>query len=149
NRMTEVTDPSGGVTRYHYGPAGNLIRTELPNSVVETRGYDSRNRLISIHDAGSQGVLADFQYTLGPTGLRTSVTEGSGRQLDYSYDADYRLVRESFSDSVEGNREISYSYDSVGNRLSRDDSAMGITSYDYDANDRLVSERLAGAVTTY
>ena len=35
--METVTDPEGGVTRYIYDAAGNLVRTDLPNGTFETR----------------------------------------------------------------------------------------------------------------
>ena len=37
----------------------------------------------------------------------------------------------------------------MGNRLTRNDSAEGLTQYTYDANDRLLTETLAGDVTQY
>src|SRR5262249_36141321 len=51
-------------------------------------------------------------------------------------------------DAVLGNRTIDYTYDAVGNRLSRNDSALGegLTSYTYDAQDRLVTEVANGRV---
>ncbi len=51
--------------------------------------------------------------------------------------------------SETADRVIAYEYDDVGNRLSRDDSAAGVTTYAYDPIDRLLDEvltELAGDV---
>jgi RHS repeat-associated protein len=145
-----VTDPHGGVTHEIYDAAGNLIRTELPDGTVETRRYDSRNRLtaLEVRDAAG-GVISGITYILGPTGRRDSVIEDTGRRVDYSYDALDRLTQEKILDAVFGDRTIDYAYDAVGNRVSRADSAEGTTTYDYDAMDQLQSETLAGHVTRY
>ena len=75
--------------------------------------------------------------------------EGNGRTVDYSYDPAGRLVEESIVDPVNGDRSISYSYDAANNRLTRDDSAEGLTDYSYDANDRLVQATLNGVSMDY
>ena len=102
-----------------------------------------------MEQSNAQGVLARYIYTLDIAGNRTAVVEVGGRRVEYSYDALHRLVSESITDPVAGNRTISYTYDAVGNRLSRTDSLEGTTTYEYDANDRLLSTVLAGAETRY
>ncbi|NJR73770.1 MAG: VWA domain-containing protein [Scytonema sp. CRU_2_7] len=149
NRMQTVSDRSGGVTRYVYDAVGNLVRTELPNNTVETREYDSLDRLISVEQRGASGIIAGYEYTLGLAGNRLAVTEANGRQVNYAYDRLYRLVQEVISDPTTGNRTIGYTYDAVGNRLSRNDSGEGLTTYSYDDNDRLLREILNGQTTEY
>jgi RHS repeat-associated protein len=155
-RMATVTDPAGGVTRYTYDAAGNLVETDLPNGTVEARSYDVLNRLVFLENIGSMGsnvgpgaVISSYQYTLGPTGIRTDVVEDTGRKVHYDYDALYRLIGETITDPVNGDRTIDYTYDPVGNRLTRNDSGEGLTSYTYDANDRLLTEDLAGQIAQY
>jgi RHS repeat-associated protein len=149
NRLLTVTDPQGGQTKYTYDAAGNLVRTDLPNHTYEIRQYDALNRLAFLDNEGPSGTISSYRYALDPTGNRTAVVEDTGRRVDYTYDALFRLTDEKITDSVNGNRDISYVYDPVGNRLIRKDSVEGETDYAYDANDRLLTETLAGIVTQY
>jgi RHS repeat-associated protein len=149
NRQETVTDPSLGVTRYEYDNVGNLVRTELPNGTTETRQYDDLNHLVYLETDGPSGVISSYRYTLAPTGRRDAVVEQDGRRVDYGYDALDRLTQEQITDAVFGNRTIDYTYDPVGNRLTRNDSAEGLTAYTHDDNDRLLTETLAGVATVY
>ena len=149
NRLATVTAPDLGVTRHTYNAVGNLIQTEFPHGTVETRDYDDLNRLVFLEHAGPSGAIASYSYAISPTGQRSSVIEQDGRRVDYTYDDLNRLSREAITDAVFGDRTFDYTYDAVGNRLSRNDSATGLTEYTYDANDRLLTETLAGALTEY
>jgi RHS repeat-associated protein len=148
NRLATVTN-QGGITRYEYDAVGNLVRTELPNNVVETRSYDDLYRLVSLESRGDSGILARFLYTVDGVGNRTDIIEGTGRQVHYTYDELSRLVGETITEPLGGIRTIDYSYDTVGNRIARDDSDEGLTQYAYDANDRLLSETRSGQTTQY
>ena len=141
NRMRTVTDRDGGTTSYSYDSVGRLVGTEYPNGVVAVRQYDALDRLIGIQfHTPTGGTLAGYEYTFNQAGLRTEVREDNGRRVEYAYDKLYRLVEERVSDPVAGDRSFRYSYDAVGNRLTKDDSLLGMTTYRYDENDRLVEE---------
>ena len=145
-----VTDPEGKVTSYAYDADRNLVRTDMPNGVVETRSYDDLDRLTSLEDTNSSGgVIASYTYTLGATGLVDEVVENTGKTVDYTYDASGRLTQEKITDAVHGNRTIDYTYDAVGNRLTMDDSVGGLTMYTYDAMNRTITSALAGQITHY
>jgi RHS repeat-associated protein len=94
-------------------------------------------------------VISSYRYTLDADGNRTQVVEDTGRTVQYAYDALSRLVSETITDPVNGNRTMSYTYDPVGNRLTLNDSAEGETVSTYDANDRLLTETLGSQVTQY
>ncbi|WP_017327373.1 RHS repeat domain-containing protein [Synechococcus sp. PCC 7336] len=81
-------------------------------------------------------------------GNRTQVVELDGRQVNYTYDSTYRLLSESISDPLAGDRLIEYSYDAVGNRLTRNDSAEGLTLYTYNQNNQLTTTLDGGGITT-
>ncbi|UBF29556.1 hypothetical protein K9N68_14015 [Kovacikia minuta CCNUW1] len=151
NRLSTVRDPNSGVTTYTYDPVSNLIRTTLPNNTVETRQYDDLNRLLYLENNSPNGIINSFRYTLDKTSNRSAVQEHDGRRVQYTYDALYRLTQEAITNPGAANptRTIRYGYDSVGNRLSRNDSAEGVTTYDYDANDRLLNATTNSIATTY
>jgi len=149
NRLATVTDPSSGTTSYHYDAASNLTETDFPNGTKEIRQYDTVNRLVYLENDGPSGVISSYAYTLSPTGLQDSVVEDTGRRVDYGYDALDRLTSETITDASAGNRTITYTYDPVGNRLTMNDSAEGLTTSTYDANDRLLTDTLNGVVTQY
>ncbi|MHB8861524.1 MAG: putative Ig domain-containing protein [Pirellulaceae bacterium] len=149
HRLETVTDSDLGVTRYTYDAASNLTRSEFPNGTVETRSYDDLNRLLFLESRGPSGVITSHRYTLTPIGQRASIVEQGGRRVDYTYDVLNRLTREAIADAVFGDRTFDYTYDAVGNRLTRSDSASGLTQYSYDANDRLLTELSGGALTQF
>ncbi len=152
NRLETVIDTNGGVTTYFYNDNSNLIRTEFPNGTVETREYDTLNRLTYIATTDINGeIISSFRYELDAEGHRTQVTEQDGRLVKYYYDDLDRLTKEEIFDvgGTDATRTIEYTYDAVGNRLSRFDSGEGTTLYTYDNNDRLLTETTDGVVTTY
>ncbi|MCX5955720.1 MAG: putative Ig domain-containing protein [Cyanobacteria bacterium] len=150
NRLKTVTDADGGVAVYGYDSVGNLVSTLFANDVKETRRYDDLNRLTFLENRSSSDVvLSSYAYSLDAMGNRTRVVEADGRTVNYSYDDLYRLVQESITDPVNGNRTIAYLMDAVGNRLKRTDSVEGITTYSYDVNDRLLEEVLGGNTISY
>ncbi len=148
NRLDTVTNGSD-VTDYNYDPVGNLSQTILPNGVIESRSYDSLNRLLNLETRKGVDILTGFTYTLDKSGMRKSVTEQDGRKVEYKYDSLYRLTEEKITDATNGNRVTSYSMDAVGNRTSKADSVDGTTGYVYDANDRLMTETKGSEVTSY
>jgi RHS repeat-associated protein len=83
--------------------------------------------------------ISNYSYTLGAAGNRLSVSELSGRTVNYSYDDLYRLTSETISGASSQNGTISYQYDPVGNRLQRNSTVPAIPAtglLNYDANDR-------------
>jgi RHS repeat-associated protein len=143
-RLSSVTDKSagGGATSYSYNLAGNLVGYEYPNGVKVTLTRDALDRVkkLAALDPSNQP-LASYEYTFGPAGNRTSLTELSGRTVTWSYDNLYRLTKETVAGgSVNGS--ISYTLDAVGNRLTRSSTVPPIPSAtsSCDANDRLFSD---------
>ena len=140
-----MTDPDGGVTRYTYDAAGNLVRTDLPNGTVETREYDDLNRLMFLENRNAAGVISSFSYTLARPAAATRSSRTRGRRVDYSYDALDRLTREKIIDAVFGDRTIDYTYDAVGNRLTPRRLGRGADRVHLRRQRPLLTETLAGA----
>jgi YD repeat-containing protein len=76
-------------------------------------------------------------------GHRTSVTELSGRTVNYGYDNLYRLTSEAIaSDPATMNGAVSYGYDAVGNRTQKVSTLPGYPGglVNYTANDQLATD---------
>ena len=146
HRLENVIDTrlAAGTTTYTYDAVGNLKSDSRPNGVRADYIYNALNRLTSLGITRGGTTQASYAYTLDRTGRRLSVTEGSGRTVNYTYDTVYRLTREAVSGDPNSasNGAVDYTYDPVGNRLSRISSLEGVLSATsaYDANDRLLSD---------
>jgi len=148
-RLVEVNDSLNGTVRYRY-EANNLVETELANGTVERRRYNDLNQLIELEHQDVDGtILLSQTFTHSLTGDLLKVEENSGRSVEYAYDVLGRLIGETITDGVEGDRTITYTYDAVGNRLERNDSVEGVTAYTYNSRNQLTSSTHDGEVTVY
>src|SRR5262249_4673434 len=97
NAPVSGTRPGTVTTNYSYDPVGNLSGYLYPNGVQASYSYNSLNSLTSVTLSNGVTNLANYTYTLGPAGNRTSVAELSGRIVNYGYDDTYRLTSETIS----------------------------------------------------
>ncbi len=141
-RLLSTTAADSGVTDFGYDPVGNLVLLEQANGTSTEHVYNSRNQLTSLHNRYSDNnIISAYVYTLDGNGLRTRIDELIGNAVDYVYDDNSRLIRET---RVGANAyDHQYSYDAVGNRTEVDKDGA-ITAYTYDVNDRMTS---AGAAS--
>jgi RHS repeat-associated protein len=137
NRLTRVTDATGAQSVLGYDPAGNLTSLGYPNGIQARYEYDTRNRVTHVSQVLGTQTLRSFHYTIGAAGNRTRVVEDTGRAVDYSYDALFRLTGETVTVPGQAPTVTTYGYDATGNRVSQTGPAGSIT-YVYDANDQLV-----------
>jgi YD repeat-containing protein len=139
NRLSTVTDNrTGGVTSYSYDSANNLGTVTYPNGVQSTFAYDTLNRV-----TGLSSQTASYSYQRGPTGNLTSVSESSGRQVNWTYDGIYRLTNETIALAPsKSDGTVGYGLDPVGNRLSESSSLPDISSgsWSYNPDDEVSSE---------
>jgi RHS repeat-associated protein len=147
NQLVSVTDNrAGGVTTSAYTATGRTSTLTQPSGVGAAYSYDPRDRVTSLAWArGATPAFGSWSYGFNPRGQRTSVTDVTGRQVVYGYDAVSRLESETITNDPQGasgNGEISYSLDSTGNRLTRTSTlaALGAQSFTYDANDQLTTD---------
>lgn len=144
NRLSTVQETNTGTTTYGYDLVGNLKTVTYPNSVVHTYTYDTRNRLTNLAADKGATHVASYAYTLDFAGHRTSVTELSGRTVNYVYDNIYRLTSETIaSDPSSVNGAVSYTYDAVGNRTQKTSTLPGFPGsgvIGYNANDQLTAD---------
>jgi RHS repeat-associated protein len=177
-RLEEVRDlrTGGGTTLYSYNDVGSLQTVSYPNGQVTTHTFDDIYRVTNVSLTQASTPLRNYAYTLRADGLRTKVTENSGRTVDYAYDNQNRLLSETIAGGS-NNGLASFSYDAV-NRLSRQSTVAGITNYsitndsndhrsdqtynpngavtvangqtfDFDAEDRLIASPSMGVTLTY
>lgn len=158
-RVTKVTDPRGGVTRYAYDEAGNLLeeRRELlgspdlvttytydengnlktqkdPRNSTVTYTYDAGNRLVSTSRVVSgRTVVTSLGYD--NASRVASVTNANGHTSSNTYDDAGRLSQEKRPLS----RTTSNAYDADGNLVSRTDGEGRTVTYEYDRVGRVVS----------
>ncbi len=172
----DVVLATSEATTYAYNLIGSLDETADANGVISDYEYDDLNRLLTLthflddgivngsYDAGSDTLVASFDYTLRADGKRTAVSEtfstGTGtlaNDIAWTYDNLGRLVSEEFDSSdnsldfyqeydygLTGNREAWRKYDAPGGTLQE------TVTYTPDANDRLLTESSTlGTTTTY
>jgi YD repeat-containing protein len=90
-RVIDHRLPAGAqTTSYGYYPVGSLQSCAYPNGTTHAYTYDEQNRLKDLTVNGS-GLLARFEYTVGPAGNRTKVVEPAsqlspiGRTVQWAY----------------------------------------------------------------
>lgn len=143
NRLKQVTDPNGGLTKYNYNANDDLI------SVI-----DPRNKTTAYTRNG----LSDLIQQVSPdTGTTTSTYDSAGnlktktdarsKTVTYSYDALNRVTQAVWPDQT-----IQYGYDvgtnAIGRLTSVSDNA-GQTHWTYDAHGRVTSRQQSmGSVVT-
>jgi hypothetical protein len=110
---------------YLITPGSAVIQTKLANGSIESRKYDTRDRLIELTTKNvTDTVFCGFNYTLDAVGNRKKVEAYNGRTVDYTYYELNRLTEEKIADAAVGNRILGYGYDLVGNRSTKTDTAV-------------------------
>jgi len=159
---SSLTDPAGGVFRMTYDSLGRIATLARPNGVVDSFSYDALGQLTGRDAALGPTVVARADYTYGPTGTRSSMTDLSGTTT-YAHDVVGQLTGATHPGSS-GLPNEAYSYDPAGNRTSSN-GANGSATYDtadhltqdalytyaYDLDGNLLSRtnRSTGAVTSF
>jgi RHS repeat-associated protein len=162
---SELRTAAGGlVSTYQYDPAGQLVRTTLPDGSFVSQGYDAAHRLVEVRGADAQPA----QFALDPLGHRTqtsipsggylqsatydplgrleTLTGGVGQVRRYEYDDNGNAVRE--TDGL--GRTSTRAFDAMNREVSRTDALSGSTTSTYDALGRpLQVVAPNGATTTY
>ncbi len=144
NRMTALVYPDGAREERVLDGAGNVLELHTPKGQVATFTYDGLNRptasaytpaLPSVGDDllsrsrtydGNGNPLTVVDTYSGATGTRTTTA---------TFDDFDRLAAITNGDG----KALSYSYDANGNRTQLRDPDNRLTTYTYDANNRLTS----------
>jgi YD repeat-containing protein len=157
-RVETIDEPAGRTVQTQYDADGQMVRTttqtDPQHSYVTQYRYDDGDRVTSTVDAAGQdypaGRTVQYQYDPNPgTDRTTTVYDGVGRTLTYTYDPGTHLLDE-VQDSL-GTRTM---YDYTGGRLTEADTMptgggpITRTFYDYDGG-RLSDIRDAAGTTRF
>ncbi|MHB1128234.1 MAG: discoidin domain-containing protein [Bacillota bacterium] len=145
-RLRKVTEPSadgviaGGVTSYEYDGNGNRVKVTDAKGNLTTSSFNHLNLPVSksqsvTSSVGLQGYTASDRSIYDKVGNRLSYTDPNGKQIQYEYDINDRLVKVTYPSG----EMVKYTYDLVGNRLTMTDF-RGTTYYTYDEAYRLLTE---------
>ena len=143
-RLTNAVG-TNGAAGYGFDVVGNLQSVYYGNGVTNLYQYDPLNRLTNLVWKKSGSTLASFAYRLGPTGLRTNLSEsvnGTARTYGWSYDLLYRMTNE----NITVNSQVStlgYQFDPVGNRTARWVTGVGVPGLPIQANTFTANDWLA------
>ncbi len=161
SNLTSVTSPTGAVEKWLYDPAGRLKEAVDAGGMSTTYDYDEVNQLVSesfeaaadesvswTYDAAGRRVsmadiTGDSTYTYDEIGRLTSVTNGQGHKVTYSYHPNGQVGQIGYPDGS----KVVYDYDDAGNLTSVTDSA-GTSVYTYDEADQVVKLARADGTTT-
>jgi RHS repeat-associated protein len=113
NQLIGLTHSSGDALSIEYNDAGRIASVTDSRGRVTSYTYDASNtHLMSVTDVRG---TATYQYSLGQGAARehalTSVTDPSGVERHFEYDASGRLAATSLANNVE---RITFAYDSAG-----------------------------------
>ena len=128
--MKTVTDWLGRVATYSSDDAGRLVSLVRFNGAVVNYGYDNADRLATMQDLTSHGVIASFVHTLDGNGNRTATERTVPRimTMDPSLTA--------FTYNAKGTRLVSEGADTFGYDLEGQLHQGYATAYTFDYSHR-------------
>ena len=147
-------DPGGNSWNNTYDVGGRLTSQSDPLGNTGTLTYNNRNMISVVSYPGSLGTMT---LSYDPANNLTSRTYSDGTTLNYTYDANNRLLTgNGFSNTYDANGRITNSngiattYDAQGRIVSTTLAEGKVVNYAYDASDRVVSVTdWLGGVTTF
>jgi RHS repeat-associated protein len=148
---TSLTD-KGGVQTFGYDSLDRLTSTTHPLTFDQSFSYDpvgNRTTNGNLYNAGNQLTEdANFTYQYDANGNLTRKTfKSTGNHIDYTYDAENRLVKveEFAAGSSTPGAKSTYRYDGLGRRIEK--VGNGITRrYVYDGEDILLEHDSANVL---
>jgi YD repeat-containing protein len=148
NQIVASVSPAGQRGTWVYDAALQKVEGQAPDGSVFTVAYDAAGRLIGVRHRDAAGALIDeCQLLYDAAGNPILKVTVDGRHT-MAYDAANQLLAENHP--LGGAK--TWTFDPVGNRLSQDQTQVGVrteTLWVYDAADQLQTQTAAGQVTTF
>ena len=134
-RLSKVIDGTDTAS-YTYADNGALLRLNYPGTIQQQFEYNPDLTLKKVSNTAGSSVINTFDYTYDPCGNMLTKTDSKGTTR-YTYDALNRLktVTEPTGKNVE------YEYDKAGNRVREvieDKGTLTIKKYKYNPQNRLM-----------
>ncbi len=159
NKLTELKDPQGAVTKYAYNNNDVRTSTTYPGGTVQKVDVDDSSRPKSIKVTSDQGTLVDLGYTYGygtnaatdGSKIRTSTDNVTGLKRTYSYDGAGRFsyAKEEKNGTIADSWQ--YCYDLAGNLTSQgtDQGCPRGTTYTYNDAQELTAKSSTSGSWSY
>ncbi|MFE3676058.1 RHS repeat-associated core domain-containing protein [Streptomyces griseus] len=127
NKLEELKDPKGKITKYEYNKNDVRTKTTYPGSTVQEIIPDKSGRPEKIKATSPKGTLVDLAYTYGyGTGgatdgnkIRTNTDAVAGTKTAYEYDKAGRFAYAAETKGSTLNASWQYCYDLAGNLTSQ------------------------------
>ncbi|MET9925768.1 MULTISPECIES: RHS repeat-associated core domain-containing protein [unclassified Streptomyces] len=125
NKLTELKDPTGKITKYAYNKNDVRTTTTYPGNTVHTVTPDKSGRPERIKATSPKGTLVDLAYTYtrpdGKDGgkIRTTTDAVAGTKTSYEYDSAGRFSYAAETKGSTLNSSWQYCYDLAGNLTSQ------------------------------
>ncbi|MFL3865501.1 DUF6531 domain-containing protein [Streptomyces griseobrunneus] len=127
NKLAELKDPTGKVTKYAYNKNDVRTTTTYPGNTVQTVTPDKSGRPEKIKATSAKGTLVDLAYTYGygtdgatdGTKIRTTTDAVAGTKTSYEYDSAGRFSYAAENKGATLNSSWQYCYDLAGNLTSQ------------------------------
>ncbi|MFM0341279.1 RHS repeat-associated core domain-containing protein [Paraburkholderia fungorum] len=164
DRLTQVSDAGGGVWKYGWDSKSRLVTVTDPEGNVQVaNAYDDNDRMVAQKLA--DGSTFGFAYTVvNGKVTQTEVTDRRGSIRRVEFDANGRVVRNTYpagqsiqqvqtytydgngrvTNFTTGDRQYTYGYDTNGNRTSEADQAGTLVTRTFDSYSQLLTEAQAG-----
>ncbi|AXL50736.1 YD repeat protein [Paraburkholderia caffeinilytica] len=164
DRLTQVTDAGGGVWKYGWDSKSRLVSVTDPEGNLQVAStYDDNDRVVAQKLA--DGSTFGLAYTVtGGNVTKTEVTDRRGSIRRLEFDANGRVVRNTYpagqpeqqvqtftydatgrvTNLTAGDRQYTYGYDGNGNRVSEADQFGTLIQRTFDSYSQLLTDAQAG-----
>ncbi|GAB6153977.1 hypothetical protein JCM17380_27270 [Desulfosporosinus burensis] len=150
--LTKVTDTAGKFTTYGYDATHNLTGITNPRNITTTVGYGASDRVANVNrpiTIDGVSTTSTTNYVFDITNKVTTVTDGEGRRVDYTYNANGNIVQVTENPLDAQNKAITtFDYDNNNNLTQVKDpntnkiSGTSAYIYTYDANGNITEVQL-------